>query len=64
MSELITVKEAKCLWDKNFPECLISRQTIVNWCRKYSIGKKVSPLQTSKFIIDKKGFINLIKKYK
>jgi hypothetical protein len=63
MSKMITVSEAKELWDREFPVSL-SRQTILNWCKKYEIGKKNSPLRTSKFLIDEGKFKKLIKKYK
>jgi len=63
MSKMITVSEAKELWNKNFHFSL-SRQTIINWCKKYEIGKKNLPLRTSKFLIDEEKFKKIIKKYK
>lgn len=58
--DYITLSEAREKWKKKFPAADISRQSLLNWCKKYGIGFKSSPLLRAKFLINNSKFEQIL----
>ena len=52
----MNLKEAKTLWETSHPDIKVTYQTIINWVRKFQLGKKKNFLPRSEWEIDDKKF--------